>query len=233
MADTRTNIQTAARTYADDTSLDLTTGDGKVLFDEVYLGFFNPTYKIAGRSIGRRWPERTREDTSLTMVVGDEDTYVWSLTTTFKEPFWIEGVDSNSEPYPIYPAPDMATWSAYDQVGNGTPIYWRLIDRGGELRLALRPKPSQTDTIRVTSLIGVRKWPSTASSTVDQNVAASEATLYVADTTPFLAGDHVIVNEGGAREEKGSVSSISAGDHLLMNAGVTYAHTSARSRNPH
>jgi len=164
------------------------------------------------------------------MVVGTEQ-YTWPSNPPIMEPFYIEGLDTNSnnEPYAILQAPDMAAWSAYDQNANDVPVYYRLIDVAGTVMLALRPNPIRTDGIRITSLIPAVKFPTTKTSTVDQDSAAAAKVLYVASTTPFAIGSHVIVGEGTAREEKGVVLTITAGASLNMTANLAYTHTAAQA----
>lgn len=192
MADALTNIQSDARHYADDDNLALTTGQGLRVANVIYQGMLSPGYKLLGRVIGRLWPEATREDTSLTMVVGDEDTYTWPTTPVFKNPVWLEGIDINtSDPYPILWAPDMTTWSAYDdQNGTDRPTYARLIDVAGTLKLALRRRPYQADTIRITGLIERTEFSAGASTTCFRNKNADRAlSMFIAADFKAKRGD--------------------------------------------
>ena len=186
MADTLTNIQEDVRHYADDGNLTIVSGQGLRIANLIYQGMLSPGFKLLGMVIGRRWPEATRENTSLTMVVGDEDTYTWPATPVFKAPVWLEGIDaSTSDPYPIEWAPDMATWSAYDdQNGTDRPTYARLIDVAGTLKLALRRRPYQADTLRITGIIERTEFSSGSSSSCFIHKNADRALAH------FIAADY-------------------------------------------
>ena len=180
MADTLTNIETDVQFWADDTALSITSGVNLRLFNTVYQGMFSPDYIVFGVKIGRRWPEATREDTSLTMVAGQED-YTWPTTPEFKEPVWLEGTNGTTDVYPILWVPDMATWSAYDpnNVGDSEPIYARLLDVAGTLTLSLRPNPHRTDGIRINGMIEVTELTTGANSTIFANKNADRALAMV------------------------------------------------------
>lgn len=68
---------------------------------------------------------------------------------------------------------------------------------------------------------------SQSATTVDQDSSSGTTTLYVASTTGYTAGDTIIINEGGAREEEAVVDSVSAGVSLTVLANLTYTHTLA------
>lgn len=177
MADSLTNIQTDARFWANDGQLDIISDSaGLRLFNMAYQGLCTPDFKLLGVSIGRRWPETTREDTSLTMVVSQEQ-YTWPTSPVFVDPTWIEGLDTNNSnaPYPIHWAPDMTTWSLYDEVGDAEPLYCRLIDVSGTLKLALRPTPVRTDGIRITGLIQITELTVGANTTIFRNYNTDKA----------------------------------------------------------
>lgn len=154
MADTLTNIQTDVRFYANESDINLTTGINLRISNAMYRAMGTPGYRHRGVKIGRRWKEFTREDTSLTMVASQEQ-YTWPASPVFNEPFFIEGLDVNASnaPYIILPAPNMTTWSYFDDKNDARPLYSRLIDVSGTVKLALRPKPDQADPIRITGLI--------------------------------------------------------------------------------
>ena len=65
--------------------------------------------------------------------------------------------------------------------------------------------------------------------TVDADSASAQKVLSVAATTGFLAGDTVIINEGGARSEIGTIASISAGISITMDDSLTYTHTAGQA----
>lgn len=176
MATTLTNIQTDVRFWADNDSLSITSGTNLRIFNQTYQSMFSPDFTMFGVRIGRRWQEATREDTSLTMVVGTEQ-YNWPTSPDFKEPYFIEGLDTNAnnEPYPIPQASSMSEWSFYDDDNNAQPAVHRIIDVAGTLKLALRPKPDQTDGIRITGLIEVTELTQGSDSTIFKNLNADRA----------------------------------------------------------
>ena len=192
MSDTLTNIQTDARFWASDRELTLTTGDNLRIANGIYQGMLTPGYKFLGVSIGRRWPEVTRQDTSLTMVVGQEN-YTWPASPDFNEPYFIEGLNSSAsnEPYPIDAAPDMESWSFYDQTGNAEPLFWRLIDVSAVLTLSLRPNPIRTDGIRITGCIEGTAWTTGSSTTIFKHVNSDHA-------LSMLIGAHFQSKRGNA-----------------------------------
>lgn len=176
MADTLANIQTDARLWADDSQLTLTSGDGLRVFNLVYQGLMNPEFEMAGIKVGRRWPEASRQDTSLTMVVGTEE-YDWPTTTVFKPPWYIEGLDANNSdlPYTIWPVESMQEWSYFASVTNGRPKRYRLYNNAGTIKMALRPKPYQTDGVRISGLIEVTELTGSGDSTIFLNKASDRA----------------------------------------------------------
>lgn len=190
MADTLTNIQTDYRFWSNVSDGTIVSGIGLRIFNTVYQGMFSPDFEIGGIKIGRLWPEGTQEDTSLTMVVGQEQ-YTWVTSPKFKEPIWVEGLDSNTnEPYPILWAPDMNTWSAYDRVGNSRPLYCRLINVSGTIKLALRPTPVKTDGIRITGLIEITELTQGSDSTIFLNKNSDRAlSMLVAATFKAKRGE--------------------------------------------
>lgn len=66
---------------------------------------------------------------------------------------------------------------------------------------------------------------------VDQDSAADQLILYVADTTGFSDGDKIKINRGGAREEEKiiDVGGVDPGVSLTMTQNLTYAHTQAQA----
>ncbi|KKL74612.1 hypothetical protein LCGC14_2063120, partial [marine sediment metagenome] len=135
MADTLTNIQTDVRFYANESDINLTTGINLRISNAMYRAMGTPGYRHRGVKIGRRWKEFTREDTSLTMVASQEQ-YTWPASPVFNEPFFIEGLDVNASnaPYIILPAPNMTTWSYFDDKNDARPLYSRLIDDSGTVK---------------------------------------------------------------------------------------------------
>jgi hypothetical protein len=171
MADTLTNIQSDVRRYAFDNSIDITTGDGLRVFNEVYQGLFSPKYKLYGVVLGRRWPEATQEDTSITLTAGTGQ-YTWPTSPTFKPQPFLEYLDvsSNDDPVPIDWATTLAEWSPADLSTNGLPVLARLINVSGTLKLELRPKPDTTgDKIRITGEIEVTELTQGSDTTIFAN----------------------------------------------------------------
>ena len=66
---------------------------------------------------------------------------------------------------------------------------------------------------------------SPAETTVDADSAQGQKVLNVAATTNFLAGETIVINEGGDREEGGVIDSIQAGISLTLVDNLTYTHT--------
>jgi hypothetical protein len=67
--------------------------------------------------------------------------------------------------------------------------------------------------------------------TVDANSASGQKVLNVASTTTpaFAAGDSVVINYGGAREESGTIDTVQAGVSITLLANLTYTHTAAQA----
>lgn len=173
--ETLSDLQDDIRFWTNDSALTITSGTNLRVFNIVYQGMLSPDYSLLGVKIGRRWPERVREDTSLTMVVGTEQ-YAYPVSPKTIDPVYVEGLDADtSEPYTIAWVPDMNTWSSYDLTGNSRPVYCRLIDVSGSTKLALRPKPSKTDGIRITGLVEVTDLTSGSSETIFRNKNSENA----------------------------------------------------------
>lgn len=184
MGDTLLNLQPITRFFALDSDLVITSGEGLAVSNLVYQGMLTPDYRLAGvLNVGRRWPEVTREDTSITTTVGVEQ-YSWLTGVVFKDEPYIELVDaSDNEPWPIDPVPSMGVWSRADMTTNGTPRYYRMIDVSGRgVQIALRPKPDTTgDTIRVTGIIEAPEFEDGSSRTVFRHKNSDRAlALFIA-----------------------------------------------------
>lgn len=176
MADTLSNIQSDARFWANDRNLTIVSGTGLRIFNAVYQGMFSEDFRIAGIQIGRRWPENTAEDTSLTMIVGQEQ-YTWPVSPVFKPGFFLEGLDasSNNEPYVIESAISSEQWSFFDDSNNATPLIYRLIDVSGVVKLAIRPTPDSADPIRITGMKEITELTDGTKSTVFLNNNSDKA----------------------------------------------------------
>ena len=188
MGDSLTNIQSDARHYANDFALTLTSGQGLRNANLIYQGMLTEDFRLGGVKIGRRWPEATREDTSLTSVA-DQEQYTWPTSPVFKRPWFIEYLDAGSSdyPYPLREVPDILTWNAYDSSisQTGIPVYWRLLDVSGTVKVALRPNPDTTgDTIRISGLIEATEFTDGTSTTVFLNNNADRALAI------FIAADY-------------------------------------------
>ena len=70
---------------------------------------------------------------------------------------------------------------------------------------------------------------STASTTVDVSSLLGQKVLSVAATTGFTAGDSVVVNHGGARNEVHEINTVQAGISLTMIDNLKYTHTLAQA----
>jgi hypothetical protein len=232
MAETLANIETDVQFYANDRRLTITSGDHLRIANLIYQGFLTPDFRMPGTNIkiGRRWPEVTQEDTSITTTVGTEQ-YTWPSSPQFKEPFYIELVDAtDSLPTPIYPVTSLDEWSELDDTNNGTPKFYMLIDVAGTVMLALRPNPDTLgDTIRITGAIEGLEFASPSTTTVDADSASAQKVLNVAATTMFSAEDHFIVGEGTTREETGVVASVTAGASITAVSDLAFSHTAAQA----
>ena len=69
----------------------------------------------------------------------------------------------------------------------------------------------------------------TVTTTVDVNSAAGQKVLSVAATTGFVAGQSVVVNHEGARNEVHEIASVQAAVSLTMVDNLKYAHTLAQA----
>ena len=72
MPETLSNIQEDTQHWSNDQGLVITGSQGLRVVNAIYRGMLGEDYRVAGRKIGRRWAEVTREDTSLTMVASQE-----------------------------------------------------------------------------------------------------------------------------------------------------------------
>jgi len=162
MADTLTNIEADARFLSSNNSLDLTTAGSIGLRNAtlVHRGMTTPDWRLFGQKIGRRYPEYSEEDTSITVTDGTEN-YSWPVNTIFIEEPLIELLDISSSNYPylIEPVPSLQVWSDYDDTNTGVPKFYRRLYVGGEVVLALRPNPDTTsDIIRISGLIEAEEF---------------------------------------------------------------------------
>lgn len=66
-------------------------------------------------------------------------------------------------------------------------------------------------------------------STVDADSAAAQKVLNVAATGAFTAGDRVIINRGGAREEQAVIDSVQAGVSITLLTNLVYTHTQVQA----
>lgn len=70
---------------------------------------------------------------------------------------------------------------------------------------------------------------SSTETTVDENVDKDQPLLKVASTTGFVAGNSVIINRDGEREEEKTILSVQDGVSLTMTANLTYVHMAAQA----
>lgn len=73
------------------------------------------------------------------------------------------------------------------------------------------------------------QFEGTAGTTVNVDSALGQKVLRVVDTTNFLVGEVIAINQGGARAETGTVASIQAGVSLTLVANLTFTHTAAQA----
>ena len=185
MADTLTNIEADARFLSSNNSLDITTEGSIGLRNAtmVHRGMTTPDWRMFGQKIGRRYPEYTIEDTSIKVTSGTEN-YPWLESPVFIEEPFIELLDVSSSnlPYPIEPVPSMQIWSDLDDSNNGPPKYYRRFYKGGEVVLALRPKPDTTsDIIRISGIVEADEFADGDSKTRFLNANADHAlALFIA-----------------------------------------------------
>lgn len=69
----------------------------------------------------------------------------------------------------------------------------------------------------------------TYDTTVDQNSDSGTSTLYVASTVGITAGDSIVINHGGARNEVQEVQTVNAGVSLTLVDTLKYSHTAAQA----
>lgn len=81
----------------------------------------------------------------------------------------------------------------------------------------------------ITALEAISATTRDANSTVDQDSAAAGTTLYVAATTGFTAGEMVLVNRGGVREEVVQIATVNTGVSLTTATALTYTHTATQT----
>jgi hypothetical protein len=67
------------------------------------------------------------------------------------------------------------------------------------------------------------------STTVDSDSASGQKVLKMTATTDVVAGDVLVANPGGAREEACIVDSVSAGDSATCLSNLTYTHTAVQA----
>jgi len=107
-------------------------------------------------------------------------------------------------------------------------------------QVKLKDLPREADAIKNMSFdewgnlmkrAGYAKYNATpvAATTVDADSAAAQAVLNIAVTTSFVAGESVVINEGGVREEIKTITSVQAGISLTMTANLTYTHTAVQA----
>jgi len=185
MSSILSDIQTLVRHYSNDSSLTITSGVGLDVANLIYQGLCSPDFRLMGFHIGRRWPNVTREDTSI-ITTASTELYEWPHSPIFR--LWpvLEYLDvsNSSEPTPLEWVPSIAIWSQYDISTDGLPEFARLLNVDGELQLALRPNPDTTgDIIRITGVIEVENFTDSHSVTIflDGNVDSALAFFIAAD----------------------------------------------------
>ena len=153
MGTTLTSVQELARFHVKAGNLNIVSGQGLLVANQVLDAICSPDGEVVGQRVGRRWRELNAQDTSLATVAGQEE-YTWPLKLILAEDPFIELLDlssANDDPWPISPCGSEERWSLLDSAGNGWPTDYRFNVTSAVLKLALRPNPDTTgDTIRIT-----------------------------------------------------------------------------------
>lgn len=165
---TLTTIQTLTQFWANDSQIDLTSGTGLALANEVYQD-------LCG---SRRWPELTQQDTSISTVSGTEY-YTWPTNPVFKEEPYVEFLDStnSNQPVAVLPAPNEEEYTELGVTFKAhPPIFYRKLTTAGAVKIGLRPIPDRSsDTIRITGRIEATEFTNGASSTIFLNIQSNRA----------------------------------------------------------
>ncbi len=185
MADTLTGIQSDAQHYANDSQLNIVTGQGARVFHQLYRGMCSPAYRHGFRQIGmvhigRRWRELLKTE-DLSTVTSGTSKYTWDPTATFIDDqfkiFMVDASASNEE-VEIDRVTDLLQWTREKSTSNSFPAVYMLYNDGTNDVLEFRPTPdNSSDTIRI--------WGYTEPS----SLSAAAATVFIgANSDKALSG---------------------------------------------
>lgn len=214
------SLEARVQHYADDEALSLSSAK--------FLAATNTKWRQLIAS--RWWAEYTLKDTSLTTVAGQEE-YTWPISVGFvEEPYiaWCDSADSD-RPYKLQPVVSEPEWDDWFNTSTGTPSVYRRYTVAGVLKIALRWIPDRTgDKILIRGKIEPRPFVATNYSSVNADSASGQAVVNLASTSMLAAGDRVILNEGGAREEQGILLSKTS-TTVTLTTNLTFSHTAAQA----
>ena len=191
MADTLTGIQSDAQHYANDSQLNITSGQGLRVFHQLYFGMCDPGYKHGFRgigmvNIGRRWREAFKtEDLSPTTTAGTSK-YTWDPTLVFYDNefkvFYVDDSASDEETL-IERATDLEQWAEELSNTDGFPAVYMLYNDGSNDVIEFRSTPNATgDTIRIWGYTQPASLTASASTIfITQNSDKALAGLVAAD----------------------------------------------------
>ena len=178
MATTLTNIQTDVRFYAQDVDLVITSGNDLRRANEIYQGIFTPGFQMLDIAIGMRWPERVREDTSLTTTAA-QAAYTWPSTPRFLlDDVAIELQDqSGGATYRrLDPVIDELEDLQLRNQSDTLPTHYRWWDASGTTQLVLRPSPVTAGlTIRIRGVSEVTVFADGTTTTEFDNINHDKA----------------------------------------------------------
>jgi len=167
------NIQTDVQFYAGDSALSITSGNNLRVVNDTYQGLCTPGWgMVPGQPIGRRWPELSQEDTSLSTTAGTS-AYTWPTTPVFlKDHIYIEMLFQvgDTDFMPLELAPDMNVWTLFSNSNDAFPVYYRFIDSSGTTQIDFAPAPDTSSlTIRISGPVEVTDFASGSSTSQFDN----------------------------------------------------------------
>ena len=172
MVDTLTNIESDAQHYANDSQLNASSGQGLRVSNRLYNGMTTPGYRagFSGTlvSIGRRYPELLKTDSTLTTTSGTAK-YTLPATPVFHmEELMVVYVDASSSSYEyvIDKSPSEREWAAHFSSNNAIPFVWKQYYDGSNNVIEFRPAPDTTsDTIKLWGYVQATPFATSASTT--------------------------------------------------------------------
>ncbi len=190
MVDTLTGIQSDAQHYANDSQLNIISGQGLRVFHQLYFGMCDPGFKHGFRgvgmvNIGRRWREVFKTE-DLTDTTEGTSKYTWDPTLTFYDNefkvFYVD-VSASNEEVPIERATDLEQWAEELSNSNGFPAVYMLYNDGTNDVIEFRPTPdTSSDKIRIWGYTQPASLSASASTIfITQNSDKALAGLVAAD----------------------------------------------------